>query len=101
MTLAYNYIFDPNAANEYEDAFIWYERKSVIAADKFIIPIQNAIDAICNHPYRYRNMYKNLRELSLKKYPYNLVYFIDDKKKLIIITSIYHHKRNLEGKYNK
>jgi hypothetical protein len=30
--MVYQYIFDPVAADEYEDAFKWYEHKSVIAA---------------------------------------------------------------------
>jgi plasmid stabilization system protein ParE len=95
--MAYQYIFDPVAADEYEEAFKWYEQKSVIAADNLISAIQDAIIAICTNPYRYRNTHKNLRELTLKKYHYNLIYFIDENKKLITITSLYHHKQNPEA----
>ncbi len=99
--MAYRYIFDPVAADEYEKAFNWYEQKSVVAADNLIVAVQNAITAICTNPYRYRNTHENLRELTLKKYPYNLIYFIDENKKLIIVTSLYHHKRHPMGKYDK
>ena len=99
--MPYQHVFDPVAADEYEDAFKWYEDKSIIAADKLIVAVQNAIEAVCTDPYRYRNTHKNLRELTLRKYPYNLIYFIDEKKKLIIVISLYHHKRNPKGKYNK
>jgi plasmid stabilization system protein ParE len=99
--MSYQYTFDPIAADEYEDAFNWYEQKSIIAADNFILAVQEAITAICANPYRYRNIYKKLRELNLKKYPYNLIYFIDDHKQLITIISLYHHKRNPKGKYDK
>ena len=85
--MAYQYTFDPIAAGEYEDAFNWYEQKNVIAADNLIVAVQDAIMAICTNPYRYRNLHKNLRELTLKKYPYNLIYFIDENKKLITVTS--------------
>lgn len=97
----YQYIFDPIAADEYEEAFTWYEQRSVIAADNLIVAVQNAIIAICDNPYIYRNIHKNLRELSLKKYPYNLIYFIDENKQLITITSLFHHKRNPKNKYDK
>lgn len=63
--------------------------------------MQDAITAICSNPHRYRNTYKNLRELTLKKYPYNLIYHINEKKKMITIISLYHHKRNPESKYDK
>jgi len=49
--MAYSYLFDPVAAKEYEDAFKWYEKKSYLAADNFIIRVQEAIKAICADPY--------------------------------------------------
>jgi len=99
--MAYQYIFDPIAADEYEEAFKWYEQKSIVAADNLILTVQEAIIGICADPHRYRNTYKKLRELNLKKYPYTLIYFIDEDKQLITIISLYHHKRNPKGKYNK
>ena len=99
--MVYQYMFNPVAADEYEDAFDWYEQKSIIAADNLIVAVQDAITAICANPYRYRNTYKNLRELTLKKYPYNLIYLIDENKKLITVISLYHHKRHPKGKYDK
>ena len=35
--MAYQYIFDPIAADEYEEAFKWYEQKSIVAADNLIL----------------------------------------------------------------
>lgn len=99
--MVYSYLISPVAADEYEEAFTWYEERSIIAADSFIIAVQNAINAACSDPYRYRNTYKNLREITLKKYPFNLVYYIDDEHQTIVIISIYHHKRNPAGKYHK
>jgi plasmid stabilization system protein ParE len=99
--MACKYSFDPAAADEYEEAFDWYEERSLIAADGLIVAVQDAITAICANPDRYRNTYKNFHEITLKKYPYNLVYYIDETRKLITITSIYHHKRNPKEKYIK
>lgn len=99
--MAYFYIISPVAASEYEDAFNWYEERSTQASEAFIISVQNAIEAICQNPYRYRNTYKSLREITLRKYPFNLIYYIDEESKIIIVFSIYHHKRNPENKYNK
>jgi plasmid stabilization system protein ParE len=99
--MAYKYVFDPIAADEYQEAFQWYELRSEIAADNLILAVQDAINAVCTYPYRYRNTYKNLRELTLKKYPFYLIYFVDEPKKLITITSLYHTKRHPKGKYKK
>ena len=99
--MVYLHIFDPIAAEEYEDAFKWYEERSSITADNLLLAVENAIYAICANPYRYRNTYKKLREVTVKKYPFNLIYFIDENKKMVTIVSLYHHKRNPKAKYNK
>lgn len=44
--MPYKYTFDPIAATEYEDAFKWYEHKSVVAADNLILAVQDALAAI-------------------------------------------------------
>ena len=74
--MAYQYIFDPIAADEYEEAFKWYEQRSIVAADNLILTVQEAIIAIYTDPHGYRNTYKKLRELNLKKYPYTLIYLL-------------------------
>jgi plasmid stabilization system protein ParE len=99
--MKYKYRFDPIAANEYEAAYSWYIERSQKAADKFITTVEEAIDTICSDPHRYRKSYKDLREVILKKYPFYLIYSIDEKKKIILIVSVYHQKRNPDKKYLK
>ena len=99
--MKFKYRFDPIAASEYEAAYSWYIERSDKAAEKFLLAVEDAIKAVCANPYRYRNTHKELREITLKKYPFYLIYLIDDKKKTIIITSLYHNKRNPDKKYEK
>jgi len=99
--MKYKCRFDPIAANEYEAAYSWYIERSLKAADNFVVAIDEAINAVCANPHRYKKSYKDLREVILKKYPFYLIYLIDEKKKTIIITSIYHNKRDPEKKYVK
>lgn len=99
--MSYAYFFDPAAAKEYEDAFEWYQERSEAAADILIIEVEETTRAICEDPYRYRETHKNLHEVSLKKYPYYLIYLIDEVKKVVTIISLYHHKRNPKNKYGK
>ena len=99
--MKYKCRFDPIAANEYEAAYSWYIERSLKAADNFVVAIDEAINAVCANPHRYKKSYKDLREVILKRYPFYLIYLIDEKKKTIIITSIYHNKRDPEKKYVK
>lgn len=60
-----------------------------------------AIELICNYLTSWRNKYKDFYELGTKKYPYTIIYKIDNQNELIIVYSIFHHKRNPLKKYNK
>lgn len=97
----YQFIYSPVALIEYKDAVIWYKQRSTKAAENFIIEIKQKINGICKTPYRYHITYKHFRETSLRKYPYSIVYFIDESKKVVIVTSVFHHKRNPRKKYIK
>ncbi len=97
----YNYIIHPIAQQEYETSIEWYAERSEQATKKFILNIEKAIEAICLHPHQFRNEYKIFYELGVKKYPFSIIYIIDDNDKIVIITSIFHHKRNPKKKYKK
>ena len=87
------------AAKEYLEAIIWYNERSLKAAENFRTSVDEAFSKIEVEPDRYRNSYKYFHELKLRKYPYSIVYFIDKEKVCIVVTTIFHHKRNSGKKY--
>ena len=97
--MSYGYIIHEFAQKDYEDSLAWYMERSIQAAENFTISIDYALKQICDYPDRWRNSYKNYYEYSLKKFPFKIVYVKEDDKKLIIVTAIYHHKRNPRKKY--
>ncbi len=99
--MGYGYIFLANAQDEYESSISWYNERSRLAADQFIEAVDHALQLICDHPNRWRNEYKNYYELGVKKYPFSIVYTIDAKQGLVIVSSIYHQSRNPKKKYKK
>ena len=99
--MAYNYILLAAAQAEYESSIIWYNERSWLAADEFAEAVENAIKLICDHPYRWRNEHGKFHELALKNFPYSIVYGIDVNRELVVIGSIYHHRRNPKKKYRK
>lgn len=48
--MTYEYLFNPIAASEYENAYKWYRKKSEVAADNLIIEVEETIRAICKDP---------------------------------------------------
>ncbi len=99
--MGYSYILLEAAQEEYESSVRRYIVRSEQSAVKFIEAIDVTLESICDYPTRWRNKYKNFFELGVKKYPFTIIYTIDNQNKLIIVHSMFHHKRNPLKKYNK
>lgn len=99
--MSYRYILHETAQQDYEEALQWYLQRSERAAENLIVAVDIALELICNNPTRWRNEYKHYHELGVKKYPYTIIYSIEADRQLIIVSAIYHHKRNPKIKYRK
>lgn len=99
--MSYRYILHEYAQEDYESSLRWYMERSVQAAENFIAAVDNAFQLICDNPSRWRNAYKDYYELGLKKYPFSIIYTIEEDEKLIVVSAIYHRKRNPKKKYRK
>lgn len=98
--MSYRYILLEKAQADYETSLKWYVVRSQQAAENFVKAVDDGLQLICNNPSRWRNTYKKFYEINLKKYPFSIVYTIEEEQ-LIVVTSIYHHKRNPRKKYSR
>ena len=89
------------AAKEYLPAIAWYKERSLLAAENFVKEVNVAFSKIEEEPYNYRNSYKHFHELKLNKYPYSVVYFVDEELKTVVVTTIFHFKRNPKKKFGR
>lgn len=82
------------ARNEIFKAFDWYEEQEEGLWSKFSDEIQISINKIQINPKHYPIKLLTLREFVVKKYPFIIVYKFSEIKKEVIITSVFHTKRN-------
>lgn len=99
--MSFHYILHESAQADYETSLKWYVDRSRQAAENFVTAVENGLQLICNNPTRWRNTYSHFYEINLKNYPFSIVYAIDEGQKMVIVTAIYHHKRNPRRKYRK
>ena len=99
--MSYRIVYQPRAINEYEEATAWYKERSVQAAENFDAAVNSKIDFLRVHPLRYKKTYKDFHEIRIQKYPFNIIFLVDEVKMMVIISSLYHHKRNPKKKYRK
>jgi len=95
----YEITYRIKALREFEESIEWYEKKSIAVAENFIEKVRTRIAQIKNNPYQYARKYKQFHEVTVEKYPFNIVYLVENER--IIILSVFHHKRNPKGKYRK
>ena len=80
------------AENEYIEAVEWYKEQSLEVADRFLVELADALEALENHPEFYGFYVKSYRRILLKSFPYKIVYEIDRDK--VVIHAVYHTSRN-------
>jgi hypothetical protein len=59
---------------------------------KFIEEVEKCLIIIENNPFQYQTIYKNIRRVLLKRFPYGIFYIIDENN--IFILAITHLKRH-------
>jgi len=95
----YSIIFRQRAVKEYAESTAWYKERSAQASETFVAIVESALLSIAASPYSYNNKYKNFYEVKTEKFPFTIVYFIREKEKTVVITTLFHNKRNPAKKY--
>lgn len=97
--MSFKTILQPRARKELLDAWIWYEEKQEGLGDRFEAQVYKRLNEIEQHSKRYPERIQFFRETKIKTFPYLIVYRIDEQRKIIIISSIFHTYRNPDTKY--
>ena len=82
------------ARKELLTSFNWYEEQKEGLGDKLVLEIENSFNLILNNPNHYPTKIHPLKEFVVKKFPFVIVYKVKSISKEVIITSIFHTKRN-------
>jgi plasmid stabilization system protein ParE len=83
---------------ELAESVDWYNKQRIGLGIEFAKAIQKKLNLIEKYPERYSKIKNSFRQVSIEKFPYCIVYFIEKLEKKIIITSIFHHSRNPKKK---
>ncbi len=99
--MAFKYFLRPQAQDEFEESLLWYLDRSISTSENFINQLENTFDRLCKNPFLGKCTYRNFYEIKIKKFPFNVVYFIEEANNQIVIVSIFHDKRNPERKFKE
>ncbi|MCP5502203.1 MAG: type II toxin-antitoxin system RelE/ParE family toxin [Leptospiraceae bacterium] len=98
MTGKFNYkiLLSPEAEMDIEEAVEWYENQKETLGLEFAMDFENALKFLYSNPKLYAIIYKEVRNVLLKKFPYAIFYVIKEEKKEVQIFAVVHEKRNPE-----
>ncbi|MBK1989661.1 type II toxin-antitoxin system RelE/ParE family toxin [Sphaerospermopsis aphanizomenoides BCCUSP55] len=86
------YNFHPAALTEYSEAVQFYSEKNIELAQNFINSFEDAIFRIIESPNRYPVTAEDIRRCLVRKFPYAILYSIEDEYILIIAVMHYSQK---------
>jgi plasmid stabilization system protein ParE len=97
----YQFAYSPEAIEDYEKSILWYALRSPIAANNFAKEVQDKLKIIKYNPLRFKKRYKHFQEVTLYKFPFTIVFKIEEPLQQILVVAIYHQKRNPKRKYSR
>ena len=78
------------------NAFEFYQTKGENLGEQFLDELDNCYKSIVLNYSTYKLVYKIYRQAVVKKFPFVILYSVDDKA--IVITSVFHTSQNPKKK---
>lgn len=92
QTVKYNVIVRPEAEEDLKEAFSWYEDNRTGLGYDFLLQVDAGINFIRRNPDIHPVEYKGARKHLIKRFPYKIIYLIENEK--IIVLAVIHGKRS-------
>ncbi|WP_184546843.1 type II toxin-antitoxin system RelE/ParE family toxin [Mucilaginibacter sp. FT3.2] len=89
------------AAKELSGALSWYEEQQTGLGEIFETAIRRKLNQISRNPYHYKAEYNQFHQALTEKFPFLIVYIVDETVKQITVIAIFHTSRNPNKKFQK
>jgi plasmid stabilization system protein ParE len=83
------------AEEELSDSYDWYEEQQPGLGNRFYNEISYYLSLLENNPYQFPVKYiQELRTVAINKFPFLIIYWVDEVNDVVYITSVFHTSRN-------
>ncbi|GAA3770884.1 type II toxin-antitoxin system RelE/ParE family toxin [Flavobacterium ginsengiterrae] len=86
--MIFEVVIEPRAILDIQEAINYYETKQEDLGEYFYEVINEHIELLTQNPY-FQIRYKDYHGLPVKKIPFIIFYFIDEKLKIVNILSVF------------
>ncbi|MDE0154853.1 MAG: type II toxin-antitoxin system RelE/ParE family toxin [Gammaproteobacteria bacterium] len=85
-------IIEPQALSDIKEAAAWYETQCSGLGSEFVWEIDSAIKRVQDNPRFFPEVYRGVRRVLTKKFPYAIYYLLNEKE--IRILAALHQSRS-------
>lgn len=93
--MEFKVVVSPNAHEEIELAFDYYDSVSYQISNKFMENVEKTYHYLSINPF-YSIRYKNYRAITITKFPFLLFFTIDEENKMVYVLSCFQTAQNPE-----
>jgi plasmid stabilization system protein ParE len=82
--MSFQLVLQSEAVIDIQQAFEWYEAQKPGLGYEFITEVEEGFEKICDHPLHYAAINVRFRRLKISRFPYLIVYEIENITVLVV-----------------
>lgn len=94
--MAYKVFILKRARENLWDAMEWYNEKSPGLGHELMKEFFEKLKSLRENPQRFKYIFKPFRRALLKRFPYKIIFRIDEKRQRVVVVVLWHEKRDAE-----
>lgn len=94
--MSFEIVLRIQAQIDLDETFVWYEEQKTGLGFAFLEEFEVSIYKIARNPFHASYIANEARSASLKRFPYEIIYRVDDTKKQVRIIPIIHPRKDPE-----
>jgi plasmid stabilization system protein ParE len=81
----------PGARSDFDESFDWYAERSVLAAERFELAVDDALRRIAANPEKFAFVTTLHQACRVERFPFRVIYQVEPER--IVVVAIAHAKR--------
>ena len=90
----YRLLYFDEVENDVKVAITWYREQKEGLELAFLKSVERVLLNIQEFPKIYAVRYRNVRIARTRTFPFNVHFYSNEKKKIVVVIAIVHNKRN-------
>ena len=90
--MSYSLTVRKEAELDINSAFEYYENQRLGLGHDFLLCVEESLSKIERNPSHYKIIYKKLRRISVRRFPYRILYLVQNGQ--VIVTAVFHARKD-------